>query len=379
MSATETIHILVIDDSVLVRKYLAQVLEGLTNIEIVGTAPNGKIGLQKIFLYKPDLVILDVEMPEMNGLEVLRYIKDNMPEAERPEVIMFSSLTSSNSRETFEALSSGAADFIKKPEGQIYDNIDFLKKEFTLKIQELYKSRLEHIGLIESVTKKEKPAARPEPEDAAGRGDTLERFELLLSSKRIRPELIAVGSSTGGPNAIRRIFDKMEQYPVPMVIAQHMPGGFTSEFAKNLSSLYKRDVIEARDGMVLENGKIYICPGGYHARIIKDDRGLVHRQDNGVYEGFFFKPSVDIFFRSIHQAVGGNVIALVLSGMGRDGSTDSITLRKSGALTIAQDRESSVVWGMPGSSFKSGGIDIVLKLDDIGTALNKAVNRLCLQ
>jgi two-component system chemotaxis response regulator CheB len=380
MSGSETIQVLIIDDSVLVRKYLSQVLSEIPGIEVIGTAPNGKIGLQKLFMLKPQVVVLDIEMPEMNGLDFLRYLKQNITKENRPNVIMFSSLVSEGSDETFEALANGAADFIKKPEGQVYDNIEFLRKEFDLKIRGLYSDRQVYTA---------KPEARLHEEPGHGALGTssetapmpdvpaeLSALEGILMHKNIQPEIVAVGSSTGGPNAIRKMFDNLGPLSVPMVIAQHMPAGFTSEFARNLASIYLRDVFELSEGNVLKPGAVYICPGGLHSRIVRKGQDLVFEGDANNYDGFFFRPSVDIFFRSILKACGKNVLGIVLSGMGHDGSIESVNMRKAGALLFAQNRDSSVVWGMPGNSVRNGGIDLVLDATEIGTAVNHALSRL---
>ncbi len=369
MSDNDKIKVMIVDDSVLIRKYVTQIMNELGNIDVIATAPNGKIGLQKILILKPDVVILDIEMPELNGIELLKYLKDNMAPALRPNVIMFSSLVEEGSSATFEALSFGAADFIKKPEGQIYDNIEYLKKEFDIKIHELYKMKKEKLlpePEREFVFHKEEKVIVQGEDSLYG----IENLSKVLAKKPIKPELIAVGSSTGGPVAVRKIFDNMGKIQTPMIIAQHMPAGFTNEFARNLSNIYKRDVVEVSEGEALKNGTVYICPGGNHSRIKRSGGSLVYNLDNKNYEGFFFKPSVDIFFHSILESVGKNVLAIVLSGMGKDGSLESVQLRKAGALTVAQDKESSVVWGMPGNSVKNGGIDIVIDIDDMGKAIN---------
>lgn len=374
MSGNEKIKVMIIDDSVMVRKYVSQILRDMSNVEVVGTAPDGKIGYQKIVLYKPDLVILDIEMPEMNGIQLLKYIKTHISEHNRPYFIMFSSVVGEGTDETFEALENGAEDFIKKPEGQIADNVESLKKEFEIKIEELYKTREEK----EAETAGTETAAREEEYKKELPSEVLfgiENLGRVLEKKHIKPELVAIGSSTGGPIALRKLFDNLGELGLPMIIAQHMPAGFTNEFAKNLSAIYRRDIREAVDGEELENGVIYICPGGCHARVERRDKSFVFRSDQNVYDGFFFKPSVDIFFRSVFDSAGKNVLALVLSGMGRDGSIESVTLRKSGAIVLAQDKESSVVWGMPKNSIESGGVDLVVDLKDIGEAVNRVLQR----
>jgi two-component system, chemotaxis family, protein-glutamate methylesterase/glutaminase len=374
MSGNEKIKVMIIDDSVMVRKYISQILGEMRNIEMVGTAPDGKIGYQKIVLYKPDLVILDIEMPEMNGLELLKYVQGHISEHNRPYFIMFSSIVGDGTDETFEALENGAEDFIKKPDGNIADNIEALKKEFDIKIRELYRTREEkeeEFEAEEQNVRKEEYKKELPSEVLFG----VENLEQVLLKKRFKPELVAVGSSTGGPIAIRKILDSMENLDVPVIIAQHMPAGFTVEFARNLSNIYNRDIREAAEGEVLKPGTVYICPGGSHAQVERKDKDIVFRIDTNTYEGFFFKPSIDIFFRSIYKTVGKNVLAVVLSGMGRDGAIESVALRKAGALVLAQDKESSVVWGMPKNSIESGGVDLVVDLKDIGNAVNTVIRK----
>ncbi len=377
MSGGEKIKVMVVDDSVLIRKYASQILGELDNVEVVATAPDGRIAYQKILLYKPDLVVLDIEMPEMNGLELLKYVASHISEAQRPYFIMFSSEVGEGTDETFQALENGAEDFVKKPEGNIAENIENLRREFDIKIRELYASREEKTHDAERAERAQadrKAEYRRElPSEVLYGRDNLDK---VLARKTCRPEILAVGSSTGGPIALRKILETLGPLPVPMVIAQHMPAGFTVEFAKNLSGIYRREVVEPADGDILRNGVIYVCPGGSHARIDRKRDGLAFRVDPKAYEGFFFKPSVDIFFRSVHDAAGGNALALVLSGMGRDGAIESVSIRHAGGLVMAQDRESSVVWGMPKSTIDNRGADIVIDLSDLGGAVSYALAKM---
>jgi len=369
MSANK-IRVLVIDDSVLIRKYVTQLLSEIPSIEVIGSAPNGKIGLQKIFLYKPDVVVLDIEMPEMNGLEVLRYLREKVALENRPDVIVFSSVVTEGSRETWEALSLGAKEIILKPDTPIYQNLEEVKREFVLKIEGLY------------YQSKEKKESQPSPhlektvlpagvEIRYGLGGLAE----VMKVKQYTPRLVAIGSSTGGPNAIRAIFDHLGELACPLVIAQHMPPLFTGEFAKNLSVSYKRPVRELTEGETLENGVAYVCPGGYHARLRLEGSALVYHRDEHTYEEFFFKPSVDIFFQSIREAIGNRVVGVILSGMGKDGSIELPKLRQDGAIVLAQDQESSVVWGMPGSAVKKGGVDVVLPIHEMGEAITRIAGK----
>ncbi len=365
------ITVMVIDDSVLIRKYVSQVLSEISGVKVIATAPNGKIGLKKLYLYQPDFIILDMEMPEMNGLEFLRYLNKH-PQDKKVQIIVLSSIVSTGNTITFEALSLGAQDFITKPQGKVSENLEFLKTELELKIRGLHNSSVKRTLNITAPK-----AGQDEIIDPAWK-DTQTEYGLnnlrpILNAKKIRPKLIAIGSSTGGPNAIRKILESLGPIPVPMLIAQHMPPGFTREFANNLASIFNREVKEAVEGEILENGVIYICPGGYHSTLNRQPQGLSLLCDPNEIEGFFFKPSVDIFLGSIYQITGPDVIGLILSGMGKDGSQESAHMRKKGALMIAQDKESSVVWGMPGSSVKNNGIDIIIPIEQIGAALNQSI------
>ncbi len=357
------IRVLIVDDSVLIRKYVTQILSEIEDVDVIGSAPNGKIGLQKIFLYKPDVVILDIEMPEMNGLEVLRYLRDKVEPKDRPHVIVFSSIVEEGSPTTWEALSLGAKEIMLKPDSPIYQNLEEVKKEFQLKIEGLF---YQAGGLKSQPKAAEKEEAQNLLPDVR---TSIAGVKEVMKQKPLVPRLVAVGSSTGGPNAIRTIMEHLGQLSVPMVIAQHMPALFTGEFAKNLAMAYRRPVRELTEGEKLEPGVIYICPGGNHARIEKNGDALVYRRDERNYEEFFFKPSVDIFFQSIREAVENRVVAVVLSGMGKDGSLETPRLRKSGAIVLAQDQATSVVWGMPGNAVKNGGVDVVLPIQEMGQAI----------
>lgn len=357
---------MVVDDSVLIRKYVTQVLSEIPDIEVIATAPNGKIALKKVYLYHPDLIILDLEMPEMTGMEFLKYLRDHPDGNNRPAVIILSSIATEGSAVTFEALSLGAQDFITKPQGQVKDNVSFLRQELDLKIHSLRRS--------EYVPAESQVLNEPDPDwEKTGTRFGLEHLSTLLVQKTRVPRLVAVGSSTGGPHALRKILETLGPLSVPLLIAQHMPPTFTREFALNLSANFQRDVREASDGEKLENGIIYICPGGFHSRVqLRND--CIHLEcDPREIDGFFFKPSVDIFFASIADSLGGDVLGVILSGMGKDGSAQSPRLRSQGAVMLAQDKASSVVWGMPGNSVKANGIDLIVPLADIGTAINRVL------
>jgi two-component system chemotaxis response regulator CheB len=274
------IKVLIVDDSVMIRKYLSRIIDETEEFELISTAPDGKIGLQKLLLYKPDLVILDIEMPNVNGLEFLKYVAKEVPQETKPHIIVFSSLVGDESSVTFEALALGASDFMKKPEGTISDNYELVKKELVFKIKELYKtkaqaaSRSAAAGDTSGLTDRERDSIIAN-KILFGLTD-YRTCDKLAAAK---PKIVAVGSSTGGPNSIRRMLAKLGGLDIPMVIAQHMPEGFTLEFAKNLSNIYNRDVREAKDGDELKPGIIYICPGGCHSRVRRANMTLYYVSD----------------------------------------------------------------------------------------------------
>lgn len=355
---SERVKVMVVDDSALVRKYASRLLSEL-GMEVVATASDGRIALQKMYLYSPDIIILDIEMPEMNGLEFLKYIKQNPP-PHKPSVIVFSSLVEDGSQISIEALNNGAIDLIKKPEVDISRSLDSLKTEFKLKIEGIY------FGLKEKEIKDKKDFENKTSLTPYG----MKAFTEIFKSRMFHPKIISVGSSTGGTIALRQIIGRLGELPVPMIVAQHMPEGFTEGFAKNLKDSFHREIKEASDNEILKNGVIYICPGGKHARIEKVGDKLIYREDREEYTGFYFKPSVDILFASLRESVGENVLAIILSGMGKDGAIESVNLRKKGAFVVAQSKESSVVWGMPGNAVKNGGVDVILDIDEIADMIN---------
>jgi len=354
LNQSEKIKVMIVDDSVLVRKYLSNIFFEL-GMDVVTTASDGKIALQKMELYNPDVIILDIEMPEMNGIEFLKHLKEKRQD-KVPYVIVFSSLVEDGSEVTIEALNNGATELIKKPDGPLSENLLSLKEEFKIKIEELYNYRR-----LKEVKVEEKKYS-------VFYG--IDNLKLILNKRPIHPEIIAIGSSTGGPVAIRKVLQKVRYLPVPVIIAQHMPAGFTKEFANNLANYFSRKIVEVSHNEILENGVIYICPGGKHARVLKSSSGFVYYEDTNNYEDIYFKPSVDILFQSLRESGCRDVLAIILTGMGRDGARESVNLRKTGAFVIAQDEESSAVWGMPGNAVKLGGVDIILNIDEIGEAIN---------
>lgn len=335
----------VIDDSVIYRKIIGDILSEIPGVSVVGTASNGKDALLVAKNKLPDIMTLDVEMPVMDGLAALEAIKQDYPQI---QVIMVSSLTKAGARITIEALQKGAADFIAKPEGR--DSLDSKTKIQGFLTQ-----------IIQSLVtdKKTVTAAIPAKPKA-------------VAESAAKPSVIAIGISTGGPQALGTLLAKMPAFiPVPVLIVQHMPAIFTKALAESLSKKTGKDVVEAEHGMIIHPGKYYIAPGGKQMKVEMSPSGwneLVITDDPPENH---CKPSADYLFRSVSKVYGSNALGVIMTGMGNDGTLGLRLMKRAGAHIIAQDQETSTVFGMPREAINAGVVDAVLPLDEIAGHLAK--------
>ena len=354
------ISVLVVDDSVVVRKLIVDALGGAPGIEVVGTAANGLLAQAKIDQLKPDVVTMDIEMPQMNGIEAVRELRKRHP---RLPVIMFSTLSAAGASATLEALAAGATDYVTKPSnvGSIAQSLAAVRDQMVPKIHALARRPL-------PAFKPPPPVKRAAPGPAPSRPVTGPPRPTRRGPQG-RVDLIAVGSSTGGPDALTKVLIGLTtELPVPMVVTQHMPPVFTKMFAERLDRSTPLTVVEAGDGMALANGTVYVAPGDKH--LVLHRRGTaVAIQLSGAPPENSCRPAVDVMFRSVAQVYGGSAYAVVLTGMGQDGRGGAKVLRDAGAEVIVQDEASSVVWGMPGAVAQAGLADEVLPLDRIAGAL----------
>jgi two-component system chemotaxis response regulator CheB len=336
----EKIRVLVVDDSFVVRRVVTDELAAQPDIEVAGTAATGKIALEKLAQLNPDLVILDIEMPEMDGLTALSHLHKSHP---KTPVIMFSSLTELGAAATLEALSRGASDFFAKPGGAggLEASRRVLRDELIPAIRALCKR---------TAAPATKEGAPPAP------------LPVRPSSEVARVDLVAIGASTGGPNALAEIFAALPaEFPVPMVVVQHMPPMFTQMLAERLSKNSKIPTVEAKAGMELAAGKAWIAPGDYHLIVARDGshvRTKIHQEpaENAC------RPAVDPLLRSVAGVYGRNTLSVILTGMGQDGLRGCEAVRAAGGQVLVQDEASSVVWGMPGFVARAGLADKVLPL-----------------
>lgn len=345
----DRIRVLVVDDSVVIRRLVTHALGQDDSLEVVGSAPDGSIGLSRVAQLNPDVITLDIEMPEMDGLEMLRRLRQTRKDI---RVIMFSTLTERGGAATLEALSLGADDYVTKASnaGSLDRSMAALRGELIPKIKQFF--QLEEAAAPPPVAEKLCPAAPP------ARSPQTSGF-------RVQPRVVAIGVSTGGPTALGEIIPCFPaNFPLPILIVQHMPPVFTRLLAERLQTLTKLKVEEAAQGSTVDAGKILIAPGNYHMRLRKTGLKTTIKLDQEPPENSC-RPAVDVLFRSVEETYGSASIAVVLTGMGYDGLRGVQVLKAHGAYVIAQDEPTSVVWGMPGAIVNAGLADSVAPLAQV--------------
>jgi two-component system chemotaxis response regulator CheB len=374
------IKVLVVDDSVVVRRLIVDSLGGMPDIEVVGTASNGLLAQAKIDTLRPDVVTMDIEMPEMDGIQAVRELRKRHP---RLPVIMFSTLSAAGASATLEALSAGATDYVTKPSnvGSIAQSIAAVREQLVPKIHALAGRRTPAPPPLGAGRAPVRPGlAPPRPGPGTRLGLQSPGGPAAPPAKAVRRagppgrvDILAIGSSTGGPDALTKVLQAMpSDLPVPIVVTQHMPPVFTRMFAERLDRSTPLRVVEAGDGMELTAGTVYIAPGDRH--LVLQRRGTATlTQLSGAPPENSCRPAVDVMFRSVSSLYGASVFATVLTGMGYDGRSGAKVLRDAGAEVLAQDEASSVVWGMPGAVVGAGLADEVLPLDRIAAALIQRV------
>ena len=376
----DPLRVLVVDDTIVYRKIVSDVVSSIPGVTVVGSANNGRIAISRIQSLKPDLITLDVEMPEMNGLQVLEYIrKENLP----TEAIMLSTLTVEGGEMTIRALELGAFDFIPKPqEGTMSSNMASVTALLTPMIRALQKKKetrdriRERLQLGKTTTRPlvapslsglPKPEPRPEPSVTSPRP--------FFSPSRARSEIVAIGISTGGPNALARMMPMLPaDINVPIVIVQHMPPLFTQSLANSLNAKCAITVREAKHGDTLEPNVALIAPGGKQMRIAAHGDGrrrVVQITDDPPINSC--KPSADYLFFSVATHYVGRATGVIMTGMGSDGTKGLKLMRENGASIIAQSEETCTVYGMPKEPVESGIVDTVAPLDRIAEEIVKTL------
>lgn len=364
-------RVLVVDDSILFRKVMAEALTSLPDVEVVGQAQNGKLAVQKARELQPDLVTLDMEMPEMDGLAVLDALKTagNMP-----FVIVVSSLTKQGGKLTLQALQKGAFDFITKPEtANVEESRKTLLAELTPRLKAL-SLRLGVRGILRGAASPASAPAPPKPRIAAT-GVSLDGVGVRMARLAgvARPELVVIGVSTGGPNALTVMLPALPRLGVPVLIVQHMPPIFTQTLAESLSAKCIQRVCEAIHGETAEADTVYIAPGGRQMRLACSPEGSKVIQITDDPPENNCRPAVDYLFRSVSHQFPGRAMGVILTGMGNDGTLGLKLLKRHGCFVIAQDEATCVVYGMPKAAVEAGVVDEVLPLEAIAGRIASVV------
>ncbi len=358
-------RVMVVDDSAVIRGLLARTLELDPDIDVVATACNGKLALSELDRKDIEVVVLDIEMPVMDGLTALPLLIEKQPGL---QVIIASTLTRKNAEISLRALQAGAKDYLTKPSsGSELNSAAEFKRELTEKI-----SSLAAVARREGVKTAQPRAAASTPTPAADK-PKLEKNISLRSAPITPPSIIAVGSSTGGPQALFEVLGNLApSVSLPIVITQHMPPTFTTLLAEHITRVVKRPCVEGKDGAPIEAGGIYLAPGGYHMYVEARSDGNVIRLNQEPAENFC-RPSVDPLLRSIAKIYGARILTVILTGMGSDGCKGATEVTEAGGTVIAQDEATSVVWGMPGAVATAGLCSAILPLTEIGPYVRKLV------
>ncbi len=340
------IKVLIVDDSRVMRSSISRILSKDTSIEIAGTAQDGREAVEKAGSLKPDVITMDVEMPVMNGIEALKRImeKDPIP------VIMMSSLTREGAEITMEALSLGACDFITKDFAN-FGTLASRETEIIAKVKNVARNKVRF--LLRKLETSRKPAA-PNPE------------------KKVRHEILAIGASTGGPPALQHVLTSLPKaFPVPVVIAQHMPKIFTQSFSQRLNAVSQLHVKEAEDGEALKAGVVYIAPGDRHMSVKRTGNTVsVQFIENTTY---IYRPSVDVLMGATARVYERQSFGVILTGMGNDGLAGITEMKAKGGYIIAQDEETCVVYGMPRAVVMANLADVVLPVDRISEEIMRVL------
>ncbi len=375
------LRVLVVDDTVIDRQVLSRVINDIDGVELQGVASSGPRALTKIGLRPPDLVLLDVFMPEMDGLETLARIKEAHPNI---DVVMVSGIDRETARYTMKALESGALDFIAKPrKPTVEENVAELRSAIS-RLVSMARTR-KYSRKARGVNDEAPPEAPPQPPPAIRKAALVpeappkkaERPVYIRKAPRKvgRVDAVGIGVSTGGPNALQELVQGLcADFPVPILAVQHMPVMFTASLATRLDSGSAVKVIEARDRELIRPGFFYLAPGGRHMEVRKDRAGTaVALVDTPPVNSC--RPSVDVLFRSMAAVFGGNVLTVILTGMGSDGVAGVSEVRRRGGYSLVQDEKSSVIWGMPGAVVEADQSDEVVPLSKMAERIEWLVDR----
>jgi len=367
----DEIQVLIVDDSALMRNLIGHMVEGTPGLAVAEKAMNGIFALQKIPRVNPDIIVLDLEMPEMNGIE---FLKERKKQGITIPVVILSSVAARGAEITMQALSLGASDFIQKPSGSVSEDIH-LVKDTLVSMLFGYGGAYRKSQGKKVLSPSEYQSKAPKDKDKAS--DIAIHFKLATATPVSPPpppvrarypaktEIIAIGISTGGPDALRVVFSKLDaDLKVPILVVQHMPAGFTNEFAKSLDRICPLDVKEAEDGDLIQPGRVLIAQGNKHLEAERKGMGAIARlSDAPLVSGH--RPSADVLFASVAMVYTNRALGVIMTGMGRDGAQHLGTVYKEGGITLGQDEASAVVYGMPRVAYELGHVMEQVSLDNM--------------
>ncbi|HEC62537.1 MAG TPA: chemotaxis response regulator protein-glutamate methylesterase [bacterium] len=360
---TEKISIMIVDDSALMRSLVSKFFDGLPDIKVAGTAMDGQFALKKLNSLKPHLIILDLEMPRMNGIE---FLKNRQKLKLEVPVIILSSLARKGASVTMEALALGASDFVLKPSER--ENIQNTREQL-IQLVRIYGRNYRHRLQLTRKRKTVPASAEDKRPEAVRPASTAVISDRKPGREPGQVELIAIGISTGGPNALRSFLPNISS-PQGMLIVQHMPAGFTKEFAESLNKICPMEVKEAEDGDLIKAGRILVAPGDQHLTIEgKTLAKTIKLSDSGPVNGH--RPSADVLFEAVARHYENRSIAAIMTGMGKDGASGIGSIYRAGSVTLAQDEASCVVFGMPRIAIERGVISRVVPLQEMARTINE--------
>ncbi|MCK5663200.1 MAG: chemotaxis response regulator protein-glutamate methylesterase [Thiotrichaceae bacterium] len=354
----EKIRLLIVDDSALIRQMLTQIFLSSDDIEVVGTAVDPIAAREKIKRLNPDVLTLDVEMPRMDGLTFLR----NLMRLRPMPVVMISTLTEKGAAVTLEALALGAVDFVAKPKVDVSNSLNEYAEEIIAKVKIAAKAHVRELG-VKPIAKKGVPSV-----PVKHLADAIIQAAPVKKHFKTTDKIIALGSSTGGTEAIKEVVIGLPHTAPAIVISQHLPSAFSKSFAKHVNEATEMQACIAQHGQQILPGNIYIAPGDQHLLIKRDGARYICQLNDGPPVNRH-KPSVEVMFRSVAQNVGSNAVGVMLTGMGADGAKAMKEMKDAGSVNIVQDEASSVVWGMPGEAFKQGAADYIVPLEKVAAQI----------
>lgn len=366
--ASNPIRVMVVDDSAVIRGLITRMLEEDAEIKVVSSVGNGEMAVNAMDRHRPDVVVLDIEMPVMDGITALPKILEKDPHV---KVIMASTLTLKNAEVSIQCMENGAADYVPKPSSnrEIGGASDF-KRDLVQKVKSLGEARRRAPGRVAG----RESSIGPRVGGIGPKKDLFGAKPVVLRKPGLqRPEILAIGSSTGGPQALFSVLKGLHgKISLPIMITQHMPATFTSILADHINRMTGWACAEAVDNQALKPGRIYLAPGGYHMLLKQSGMGPVLKLNQDEPENFC-RPSVDPMFRSISEVYGAKMLGVILTGMGSDGARGGKVVVDAGGTIIAQDEKTSVVWGMPGAAATSGICSAVVPLEEIPSQIIKVV------